>query len=279
MSAKHKEAVKLIFLVGCAYCLKIFPGECPFCKHEVAGYRDVTCNHCLPALYAAIDTLKGKNNLFQGPMLIGEKSDEPCCTVGEAVPLKPVTPLLSSSASAIESIATAAPYSLSPKISKMATSMVHTLFQNLKSPSCKIFSEQQHGGTLLLEATDPGVLSVNIGISQLQPVTNPLAAILNSLTNWYGELCTDSNWELMLDTANDNTSQESGNTLYWVESSQQWIFINITPGGNDLVMLIWNWYCPDEVNHYALFKFDDIESVRSCLKKLLEDRSTYAGYH
>ena len=279
MSVKHKKAVKLIFFIGCSYCSIIFSGECRFCKSEVAGYKDVACTHCDSTLYATIDTLKGKNNLFQGPLLIGESSNEPCCTIEEATPLRPITPLLLSSASAIEGIAMATPYSLPPKVSKLAASMVHTLFQNLKNPSYKILSEEQHGRTSLLEATDPGILSVNIGISELQPVTNPLAESLNSLTLWYGELWIDSNWESMLDNANENASQENKNTLYWVESSQQWIFINMTPSGNDLVMLIWNWYCQDEVNHYALFKFDDVESVRSPLKKLLEDRSTCSGYH
>ena len=279
MSIKHKKAVKLIFFIGCSYCSIIFSGECPFCKNEVVDHNNLACIHCDSTLSTVIDTLRGENNLFQGSLLIGESSDEPCCTVEEAIPLRPMTPLLSESASAIEGIAMAAPYSLPSVITKFAAPMVHTLLQNLKSPSCKVLSEEQHRGTLLLETTDPGVLSVNIGISELQPVTNLLAEGLHSLTTWFGGVSTNSNWELMLDTANDKASQKNKNTLYWVESSQQWIFINITPDGNELTMLIWNWYCQDEVNHYALFKFDDIESVRSCLRRLLEDRNTSAGYH
>ncbi len=280
MSAKYKYAIKVAFFVAYSCCTNVFSSECPFCKSEVAGYKNVSCSDCGSALYAAVDTLKGENNLFQGSMLIGERKDDPCCTVEKAPSLKSTVPLSTSSAFAIEGIATATPYSLSPKISKFAASMVHTLFQNLKSPSCKIFNEEQYGGTLLLEATDSGVLSVNIGISELQPDTSPLAESLSSLTECIGELSIDSNWESMLDAANEFASQENNNTLYWVESFQQWIFINITPNGDNLVMLVWNWYCQqDGVHHYALLKFENVESVRLRLKILLTGRTTHAGYH
>ena len=213
MSIKHKKAVKLIFFIGCSYCSIAFSGKCPFCESKVANYKNEACIHCESTLSTAIDTLRGENNLFQGSMLIGESSNEACCTVEEATPLRPMTPLLSDSASAIEGIAMAAPYSLPPVVTKFAAPMVHTLLQNLKSPSCKVLSEEQYRGTLLLEATDPGVLSVNIDISELQPVTNLLAEGLNSLTTWFGELSINSNWELMLDTANDKASQKNKNTL------------------------------------------------------------------
>ena len=234
--------------------------------------------HCEVALQTAADTLKGKNNLFQGDLLIGERSDESCCTVQEATPLQSCTPLPISSGAAIEEIARGTPYFLNSQMSKSAASMVHTLLENLKSPSCKVLSETQPGATLLLEATESGVLSVNIGISGLQPTLNPLAQSLTNLTSWYGELTIDSNWESILDDAHQNAQDVNTNTLYWVESFQQWVFLNITSDGNNLVMMIWSWLCSDNVNHYALFEFENIESVRQCLKSLLNGRTANAGF-